>query len=147
MTAGQGSVFGPGEGRRFWGGMSDATVKIASGTADFSVFETSLPPGVHEPPAHVHNSYDEAWYIIEGTVEFLLGERRVRQGAGSFVFVPRGLSHAFGNPGPDAARILIIGSSPVQQMVEESGRLAAEGNRSVQDILAELFQRFDSKLS
>jgi hypothetical protein len=32
-------------------------------------------------------------------------------------------------------------------MVEEFGRLAAEGNRPIQDILAELFQRFDSKLS
>jgi len=36
MAVGEASVFGPvaGEGRRFWGGMGYATVKIDSGAAD-----------------------------------------------------------------------------------------------------------------
>ena len=142
MAVGEGSVFGPGEGRRFFNG----TVKIESGAADFCVFESAHPPGPMLP-AHVHNSFDEAWYIIEGTVEFLLGERRVRQEAGSFVFAPRGLSHTFGNPGPGEARVLIIASSPAQKMLEEVLRLRAESTRPIEEILAEIFPRYDSKLS
>ena len=38
-----------------------------------------------------------------------------------FVFVPRGVWHAFSNPGPGRARVLVIGSSPVQALVEEIG--------------------------
>jgi uncharacterized cupin superfamily protein len=46
------------------------------------VFESSPPPGAPGAPAHVHHSYDEAWFVIEGTVEFVLGDRRERLEAG-----------------------------------------------------------------
>ena len=32
-------LLGPGEGRRFWTGLSQGAVKVESGSADFSVFE------------------------------------------------------------------------------------------------------------
>ena len=105
-------VLGPGEGRRFWTSVSHAAVKVESGSADFSVFESSPPPGLRGPAPHVHRSYDEAWFIIEGTMEFLLDGQRERQGAGGFAFVPRGVVHSFANPGPAEARMLVIGSSP-----------------------------------
>ena len=139
-------VLGPGEGRRFWTSVSHAAVKVESGSADFSVFESSPPPGLPGPAPHVHRSYDEAWFIIEGTMEFLLDGRRERQGAGGFVFVPRGVVHSFANPGPAEVRMLVIGSSPAQMMVEEVGRLSEAGRLSP-DTIMEVYRRHDSALA
>lgn len=138
-------VLAAGEGRRFWTSLSYGTVKLESGMGDFSVFESSPPPDGSGTPPHVHHSYDEAWLVTDGVVDFLLDGTSRRAEAGSFVFVPRGTSHAFSNPGPGAARILVIGSPLVQAMVEELGTLSGNAppdpNR-----LAEAFRRFDSEL-
>jgi quercetin dioxygenase-like cupin family protein len=138
-------VLGPGEGRRFWTSVSYGTVKLASGDGDFSIFESSPPPDGSGPPAHVHRSYDEAWLVTEGIIDFQLDGNTQRAGTGSFVFVPRGVSHAFSNPGPGAARIVVIGSGPVQAMVEELGGLSDKGPPDPARI-AEVFRRFDSEL-
>lgn len=98
--SGDAVVLSPGEGRRFWTGISQGAVKVDSGAADFSAFESSPPPGHPGPAPHVHRSYDEAWYIIEGVVEFLLDGKRERLGAGGFVFVPRGVCTALPTRGP-----------------------------------------------
>jgi mannose-6-phosphate isomerase-like protein (cupin superfamily) len=139
-------VLGPGEGRPFWTGLSRGAVKVESGSADFSAFESSPPPGLPGPAPHVHRSYDEAWFIIEGVVEFLLDGKRERLGAGGFVFVPRGVVHSFANPGPAEARMLVIGSRPTQVMVEEVGRLSEAGRLSL-DTIMEVYQRHDSALA
>ena len=139
-------VLGPGEGRPFWTGLSHGAVKAESGTGDFSVFESSPPPGAPGAPPHVHHSYDEAWFVIEGTVEFVLGDRRERLEAGSFAFAPRGVVHSFANPGPAEARLLVIGSGPSVAMVEEAGRLSEAGPLSP-DALIEVFRRHDSALA
>jgi len=123
-------VLGPGQGRQFWTAISNGVVKVESGSADFSVFESSPPPGRPGLAPHLHRSYDEAWFIIEGTVEFLLDGQRERQGAGGFMFVPRGVMHSFANPGPAEARMLVIGSAPAQAMVEEVGQLSEAGRQS-----------------
>jgi Cupin domain len=94
----------------------------------------------------VHRSYDEAWFIIEGTMEFVLDGQRERQGAGAFVFVPRGVVHSFANPGPAEARMLVIGSGPAQTMVEEVGRLSEAGRLSP-DTIMEVYRRHDSALA
>ena len=138
-------VLAPEEGRRFWTSLSYGTVKLESGMGDFSIFESSPPPDGSGPPPHVHRRYDEAWIVTSGTVDFLLDGITQRAQAGSFVFVPRGTSHGFSNPGPGEARILIIGSSPVQAMVEELGALSEQGPPDPAK-LAEVFRRFDSEL-
>ena len=139
-------VLAPGEGRQFWTGLSRGTVKVESGSADFSAFESSPPPGAPGPAPHLHRSYDEAWFIIEGTVEFLLDGRRERLGAGGFVFVPRGVVHSFANPGPEQARMLVIGSDPTQVMVEEVGRLSQAGRLSP-DTVTEVYRHHNSALA
>ena len=137
-------VLQPGQGRAFWTSLSEATVKVSSGHADFSVFESSPPPGVPGPPHHVHRSYDEAWFIIEGQLEFSLSDEVETVSAGGFVFVPRGVPHTFRNAGTEPVRMLVIGSPQVQAMVEEIGKLAAQGPPS-REAVAALYARFDSE--
>jgi quercetin dioxygenase-like cupin family protein len=46
------------------------------------------------PPPHMH-PWDEAFFMLEGEMEFTLGDRRLRLSPGMFVYVPAGTVHAF----------------------------------------------------
>ncbi len=71
------------------------------------LFELTVPPQLGAPP-HIHHRETEAFYVLEGEVEFLKGEHAVRAGIGEFVFVPRGVVHGFTNVGEEPARIMGI---------------------------------------
>jgi quercetin dioxygenase-like cupin family protein len=71
------------------------------------VAEGLIPAG-HSPHMHVHRDEDEAFYVLDGTVDFACGDERFRGEAGAFVFLPRGLPHTFLGVGPTAARVLIL---------------------------------------
>src|SRR5262245_12183119 len=57
------------------------------------------------PGAHRHEE-DDAFYVIEGTMSILLGDRWVNAPRGSFVLVPAGLTHDFENRGARRAGVL-----------------------------------------
>ncbi len=74
----------------------------------FSIVEHPLEPGVLGAPPHAHANEDETSFVIEGEIGVMIGEEEFRAGAGSYVLKPRGVPHAFWNPGPEQARILEI---------------------------------------
>ena len=70
-------------------------------------------PGGGEPPAyiaplHIHHAEDEAWYVLEGTLGFRLGDGQIEAPAGAAVLVPRGVAHTFWNAAPEPARYLLV---------------------------------------
>jgi mannose-6-phosphate isomerase-like protein (cupin superfamily) len=69
-------------------------------------------PGILGTPLQVHRSTDEAFYVLEGTFGFRAGERTFAGSAGTFVFVPRGVEHAFWNEGSTWVNKLIAVSPP-----------------------------------
>ena len=73
---------------------------------------TMAPPPAPGPPPHIHEDADEAIYVLEGTLEMGIGERKLTGAAGSVMLVPRGMLHSLANPGPSPARMLIILSPP-----------------------------------
>jgi hypothetical protein len=48
------------------------------------------------------------FYVLDGTVRYVLGDQTVDARTGSFVFIPRGTPHCFHNPGPEATRLLVM---------------------------------------
>lgn len=69
-------------------------------------FETSHAPGTTVPP-HFHHEEDEAFYILAGQFEFVLGEMHFTATVGAYAFAPRGTVHAFTNTGQEEGRMLI----------------------------------------
>src|SRR5262245_29722473 len=69
----------------------------------FGLIEQELPPGFGPP--HVHRNGDEAFYVLEGELTVTRGDEIVRVPAGSCVFLPRGVPHAF-KVGEAPARLL-----------------------------------------
>ncbi len=75
----------------------------------YSLVEVTTAPGAFVPP-HVQLDDDEAFYVLEGSFEFMHDGRMSLAGPGSYLFVRRGEPHGFRNPGAAPARMLIINS-------------------------------------
>jgi quercetin dioxygenase-like cupin family protein len=69
-------------------------------------FETSHAPGT-SVPAHYHQEEDEAFYVLSGLYDFLIGETRFTATTGSFAFAPRGTVHGWTYTGQEPGRLLI----------------------------------------
>ena len=68
------------------------------------------------PPAHSHVGNDEAYFVLDGMVEFHVADDVFQGSTGMFVLVPAGEAHTFGNTGSVAARLLVLhapGPGPV----------------------------------
>jgi len=60
------------------------------------------------PPPHIHHGEDEAFYVLEGEVNFQVGERVVKAIEGSFVFGPKDIPHSFSLPSEQPAKVLVM---------------------------------------
>jgi quercetin dioxygenase-like cupin family protein len=72
----------------------------------FSLMEVILPKD-QGPPPHDH-PWDEAYYVLEGEVRFLLGDQEEVFRKGDFVYAPGGTLHAFKGALPEPARVLVL---------------------------------------
>jgi quercetin dioxygenase-like cupin family protein len=91
----------------------------ASTNGTFSFMERTLSPGGRKPPPHIHTNCEEAFYVLDGEIEFLLGDDTVIGRPGSFVHVPGGVSHTFGNAATAPSRLLIIHAPAMDIYFEE----------------------------
>lgn len=100
-------VIGRGESRR-----DDALLPFKACATDtngaMSFCEFTLGPWEMGPVLHFHTSVDEAMYVVSGTLLTQLGEERSEADAGAFVWMPRGVGHAFSNAGPDPVHVLVV---------------------------------------
>ncbi len=96
-------VLGPGEGERLNGRI---VVKLEA--PQISVNEVDVGPDFEGPGPHFHKEHVDAFYVLEGTLEFINGDETVRAEAGTAVAVPPSVVHGFTNAGPGRARYLNI---------------------------------------
>jgi quercetin dioxygenase-like cupin family protein len=99
-------VVPPGQGARV------GNVEFLARTADTPRFTFGIIDFAagRELEAHVHDDEDDAFYILEGELTFVLGGEDVRAPAGTFVLVPPGVEHGFRNDTSSAVKILNIHS-------------------------------------
>ena len=62
----------------------------------YSISEWWLDPYTKGPGAHAHPE-DDVFYVLEGTMSFLVGDRWIDARKGSFVLAPGGTTHSFEN--------------------------------------------------
>lgn len=65
---------------------------------------------------HMHHIDDEAWHVLEGTLNFRFADREVSVGAGQTVFVPAGVPHTYEAVN---ARYLIILTPRLASLIAE----------------------------
>jgi quercetin dioxygenase-like cupin family protein len=64
---------------------------------------------------HVHQSDDEAWHVLEGTLRFKFKDREIDATPGTTVFVPAGLAHTYRAIEP--SRYLIILTPKIDNLI------------------------------
>ena len=82
--------FSPSE-RLIW----KATAATTGGA--FDQFELTANPDHAGAPEHVHDDVDEAFFVLDGTFQFKLGDETFLAEEGTFLFVPRGVNHTWRN--------------------------------------------------
>ncbi len=85
----------------------------------FSLMERTLPPGGRMPPAHRHVGNDEAYFVLEGAVEFQVDGEVFEGSEGTFVLVAAGEAHTFGNTSEGPARLLVLHAPGLDAYFEE----------------------------
>lgn len=73
--------------------------------SSWALFTIESPRGGLTPP-HLHETYDEAMYVIDGRIEVQIGDRAAVIGPGHFVHIPKDTLHALKNVGDEPARFL-----------------------------------------
>lgn len=99
----------PGEGRAYSMGPMSALFKADGdeSSGQYSISEWWLEPFTQGPGAHRHDE-DDIFFVIEGTMSFLIGDEWKDAPTGSFVLAPAGLTHDFENRSAHRAGVLNI---------------------------------------
>jgi mannose-6-phosphate isomerase-like protein (cupin superfamily) len=95
-------VIPPGHGHRV------GNVEFLARTVDtprftFGIIEIAAG---RELESHVHADEDDAFYILEGEMTFVVGDEEVAAPPGTFVLVPPGVEHGFRNDEDRPVRML-----------------------------------------
>ncbi len=117
--------------------------QIGGAGDDFVIVEWSDPGDARWEwiaPLHIHHADDEAWYVLEGTLRFQIGDEEFEAGAGSAVIAPKGTPHAYGNARRGVpARYLLVMAPRIRALVQA---LHAPGARDY----AKVFRAHESDL-
>jgi quercetin dioxygenase-like cupin family protein len=118
---------------------------LPSDAGGASCIEWRAAPGF-DTGLHVHERLEETWYVLDGELEFQLGDETVRAPAGATVFVPPQVPHAFANRGDAPARFLLILSPPTHdRYFDELAEILAVDGAPDSDAIADLRGRYDTK--
>lgn len=100
----------PSEGGRILNVLGES-ITVKAGPAEtggaYAVVEERSPPG-GGAPWHTHTTEDEIFYVLEGQLEFHLGQEKWVAGPGTTAVMPRGIPHAFRNIGSAPSKMLVI---------------------------------------
>ena len=96
--------------------------------------ELELSPDGHVPGAHVHPEQEERFHVLEGTMKFRMGMRKIVAGPGDTVVVPAGRVHKFSNGGDGVARarVEVVPALDMEQLFETTDRARARGQHDEQ---------------
>jgi len=139
-----GAHFSAGEGLELRFGPNRIQFKVDElcGATGLCLMTSSFPPGAGYPFLHVHRSFEEMFYVLEGEVAYQLGGDRVVARAGSTIFIAAGTPHRFKGVGAGPARIIVVYSTPrALTMIKDIVDAGPDRNRH-----AEIFLRHDSYL-
>lgn len=79
------------------------------------------------PPLHAH-AWDEIEIVVDGVVEFHVGNETVSGGPGTVQFLPAGIPHAVRVPDGEARLIYVTIGPPYDQFARDMARMLADGS-------------------
>jgi quercetin dioxygenase-like cupin family protein len=106
-----------GEATWFFNALMTTKASISETAGAYSLTE-HVVTAASNPPMHVQVDEDEAFYVLEGEIEFEVDGQVVTATPGTFAFVARGAAHLF-RVLTDQARMLVICSGKPADNLED----------------------------
>ncbi|QLJ01700.1 cupin domain-containing protein [Streptomyces sp. NEAU-sy36] len=159
----EGLLVPPGHGRVVETPAQRVTFKVTGVHSRMaSTFEVEVPPGF-DVGAHVHTRSEELFYVLEGELDVLAfeprirtpdnwkkwesssGNRVVRATPGTVIVVPPGCPHAFANPTDTPAKMFFQASPPPdhERYFEELLEILSDGGPPDQEAIEALRLKYD----
>jgi mannose-6-phosphate isomerase-like protein (cupin superfamily) len=125
---------------------TEVTFKVESGQAEgASCTEWVAAPGF-DTGLHVHERLEETWYVLDGELEFRLGDETVNAAAGACVLVPPHIPHAFANRSQAPAKFLLMMSPPTHdRYFVELAEILRRSGPPDSEAIAALRARYDTR--
>ena len=98
------------------------TIKAAGAETGgaFAFWSVTTRPG-EEPHMHVHETEDEIFYVISGSMTFRAGDTSFDVQDGGFVYVPRGTPHTYAIHSAEARLLGLSTPSSFGDNIERTG--------------------------
>jgi quercetin dioxygenase-like cupin family protein len=102
-----------------------ATIKASSEQTGgrYSMVEILAPDG-YGSVVHVHHREDEGFYILEGEMNFYVGDQMIKAHPGSYLFGPRDVPHAFTVESGPARLLFVFSPAGLEGLIREMGEPA-----------------------
>lgn len=128
-------VLHPGEGEKLEARGSAMVLKTTAAHTNgaFSFMERTLPPKGEPSPKHTHAGH-EAFFVLDGRIEFTLGNDQVMTEPGTFILVPPGSPHTFANTSGAPARLLVLHAPAMDAYFRELQELWAKRRPSSDEV-------------
>jgi quercetin dioxygenase-like cupin family protein len=116
---------GPGEGEALWFNGGFALLKATADQTEgrLAAIEFLVPKGFASP-LHIHRAEDEFFVVLSGEVRVRHGEDVIEAVAGSLVYGPRDVPHAFRVDSAEARLLLFFGPAGVERFFRDGGKPA-----------------------
>jgi mannose-6-phosphate isomerase-like protein (cupin superfamily) len=102
------------------------TSVLKAARPELSFLELPVQPGGVSP--HFHKGHSDSFYVLEGEVEFHVGDEVVQGAPGTFVLAPPSVVHWFRNVGASPARMLNLHTpGGFADYMRERAELTAQG--------------------
>ena len=129
-------------------GPTASTTFLAPGSMtrrQFGIFRRDMKPHAGGPDAHIHRTFSESFYMLEGRVRFYDGREWVEATAGDFLYVPKGGIHAFSADSDKPASMLILFAPgrARERFFREMEEIRASGRELTDRQWTELYARHD----
>ena len=82
------------------------TSVVKAARPELSLIEFELSPRFVGPEPHTHDDHVDSFYVLEGELEFHVGDEVVRGSPGTYVLAPPQVVHFFRNVSDEKARTL-----------------------------------------
>src|SRR6266851_4224548 len=97
---------GEGEARWWFGTLAEIKASATDTGGELTLVEVTCPPG-YQGARHVHHNEDEAFWLLEGTMNLEVGGKDIDMHPGDYAFGPRNVPHSF-TTGDSGCRVLFI---------------------------------------
>ena len=124
------------------GEANDCKVSAQDTDGAMCVFEFTGGGGCGGWPRHFHYDLDEWIYVIDGELDFQVGDKRFRLGTGESVFIPRKVSHVWNCLSGKPGKIVNV-YQPAGKMEEFFREISKFSNPPIHEALSlDEFKRF-----